>query len=96
MAFVGLSDSYEQYYQAIRRCWRFGQTRPVRAYIVLTEPEEAIYANVLRKEREAEAMPPSWSSTSRPFEKAEIGNVAAETPPHANRCGCRPGWDGAA
>src|SRR5207237_8804485 len=33
------SHSYEQYYQAIRRCWRFGQTRPVRVEIVATDGE---------------------------------------------------------
>lgn len=56
MAFVGLSDSYEQYYQAIRRCYRYGQARVVRAHIVLSELESQIAANVLRKEREAAAM----------------------------------------
>ena len=35
MAFVGLSDSYESYYQAIRRCWRYGQTEPVAAHIIV-------------------------------------------------------------
>lgn len=53
MVFVGLSDSYEQYYQAIRRCWRYGQTRPVRVHIVLSDLEHQIAANVTRKEREA-------------------------------------------
>lgn len=56
MAFVGLSDSYEQYYQAIRRCYRYGQTRRVRAHIVLSELESQIAANVSRKERDAAAM----------------------------------------
>lgn len=53
MAFVGLSDSYEAYYQAIRRCYRFGQRRPVDAHIVLSELESEIAANVARKERDA-------------------------------------------
>ena len=53
MAFVGLSDSYEAYYQAIRRCYRYGQTRVVHAHIVLSELEGQIAANVARKEREA-------------------------------------------
>lgn len=53
MVFVGLSDSYEQYYQAIRRCYRYGQTRVVDAHIVLSELESQIAANVARKEREA-------------------------------------------
>jgi hypothetical protein len=53
MAFVGLSDSQEQYYQAIRRCYRYGQKRPVQVHIVLSELEGQIAANVTRKEREA-------------------------------------------
>lgn len=53
MAFVGLSDSYEQYYQSIRRCYRYGQQRIVRAHVVLSEIENQIAANILRKEREA-------------------------------------------
>jgi hypothetical protein len=46
MAFVGLSDSYEAYYQAIRRCWRYGQARPVDAHVVLSELEGHIPLNV--------------------------------------------------
>lgn len=56
MAFVGLSDSYEAYYQAIRRCYRFGQTRVVEAHVVLSELEGQIAQNVERKEREAAAI----------------------------------------
>jgi hypothetical protein len=56
MAFVGLNDSYETYYQAIRRCYRYGQTRVVRAHIVLSELEAQIAANVARKERDAAHM----------------------------------------
>lgn len=55
-AFVGLSDSWEQYYQAIRRCWRYGQTRPVHAHIVLSDIEAEIAANVARKDAEASAL----------------------------------------
>jgi superfamily II DNA or RNA helicase len=56
MVFCGLSDSYESYYQAIRRCWRFGQTEPVRAHVIVSELEAQIADNVRRKELEAEAM----------------------------------------
>lgn len=55
MAFVGMSDSYEAYYQAIRRCWRYGQTRPVQAHIVVSALESQIAENVRRKERQAAA-----------------------------------------
>lgn len=53
MAFVGISDSYEAYYQAIRRCWRFGQSHPVDAHIVVSEIEQEIVRNVQAKEAEA-------------------------------------------
>jgi len=56
MAFVGLGDSYEQYYQAIRRCYRFGQTRPVEAHVVLSTLESQIAINVQRKEATALAV----------------------------------------
>jgi hypothetical protein len=56
MAFVGLSDSWESYYQSIRRCYRFGQTRTVRAHIVVSALEQQIVENVRRKEEEADRM----------------------------------------
>jgi len=56
MIFVGLSDSYEMLYQAIRRCWRFGQTQPVNVYIVISEQEGAVKANIERKEQDFERM----------------------------------------
>jgi hypothetical protein len=54
--FVGLSDSYEQYYQAVRRCWRFGQTMPVKAYVVTADTEGAVVMNIMRKEEDAKKM----------------------------------------
>lgn len=53
MVFVGLSDSYESYYQAVRRCWRFGQTRPVDVTIVASHREQTVLDNIARKERQA-------------------------------------------
>lgn len=73
MAFVGLSDSFADYHQAIRRCWRFGQDRPVHAYVVLTDLEEPIYRNVLRKEREFEHMTSELVKYVGDFQRAEIG-----------------------
>ena len=52
MIFVGASHSYEQTYQAIRRCWRFGQKAPVDVHIIRAETEGAI---VMNYERKAEA-----------------------------------------
>jgi helicase-like protein/SNF2 domain-containing protein len=56
MAFVGLSDSWEAYYQSIRRCWRYGQTRQVDAHIVLSQLESQIAGNVARKEQQTSRM----------------------------------------
>ena len=56
MVFVGLSDSFEQVFQAIRRCWRFGQEREVNVYIVISEQEGAVLENIKRKERDFEIM----------------------------------------
>lgn len=53
MAFVGLSDSYEQIYQAVRRCWRFGQAREVHCYVITAETEGAVVRNIERKEKQA-------------------------------------------
>ncbi len=50
------SHSFEQYYQAVRRCWRFGQTRPVRVDVVHTEGEARVMENLQRKASQAERM----------------------------------------
>jgi len=51
--FLGLSDSYEQFYQATRRCWRFGQKKAVDVNIVTSSTEGAVTENIKRKERDA-------------------------------------------
>jgi len=52
MIFVGLSDSWESYYQAIRRCWRFGQKKPVHVHIVSADTEGAVVENIRRKDQQ--------------------------------------------
>lgn len=56
MIFVGLSDSYELLYQAIRRCWRFGQENTVNVHIITSEAEGAVKDNIDRKEKQAARM----------------------------------------
>jgi hypothetical protein len=94
--FCGLSDSFSAYHQALRRSWRFGQTRPVHAYIVLTEPEEPIYANVLRKEKDFEAMTDELVKHVAEFEKAELGTVGNRVAYGATQPMTLPTWLGAA
>lgn len=56
VAFCGMSHSYEQFYQAVRRCWRFGQSSPVSVHVFVTDLEETIVENVLRKKDDSEGM----------------------------------------
>lgn len=56
VAFVGVSYSYESFYQAVRRCWRFGQTQPVNVHVVMAQTEAAIWATVTRKAGDHESM----------------------------------------
>ena len=56
MAFVGLSDSWEQFYQAIRRCYRFGQTREVNAHLIIADTEGAVLKNIKDKDAAAGEM----------------------------------------
>lgn len=91
-AFVGLSDSFEAYHQIIRRFWRYGQQRTVQAYVVLSEPEEAIYANVKRKEREFEAMTDELIRHVADWERAEIGHVAPRSETQHEQPMMLPRW----
>ncbi|MBQ1450556.1 MAG: hypothetical protein IIZ12_06475 [Eggerthellaceae bacterium] len=56
IAFCGISHSYEQFYQAVRRCWRFGQERSVHVHIFITDAEQAVVSNVLRKKEDTSGM----------------------------------------
>lgn len=56
MIFVGLSDSFESYYQAMRRCWRFGQSESVNVYIIISAREGAVKSNIERKQADNEQM----------------------------------------
>lgn len=72
MAFVGIGDSFEQYYQGIRRCWRFGQTKPVDAHIVVSDAERAVVQNVRRKEAAHDALSRDLLEHMRDFEREEL------------------------
>lgn len=55
-AYVGLSHSYEQFYQSVRRIYRFGQTKPVHAHIITTSADGSVVQNIQRKEHQATEM----------------------------------------
>jgi len=72
MLFLGLSDSWESYYQCIRRQWRFGQVNPVNVYIILSDVERAIYQNVLRKEQIATSLHKELMKFVKNYELKEL------------------------
>ena len=77
--FVGLSDSFEKYYQAIRRCWRFGQTKPVDAYLIASKAEGAVKDNIERKQMQATKFMYELSKRTKDILIAEINNATKMT-----------------
>lgn len=72
MIFVGASHSYEQTYQAVRRCWRFGQTRPVNVHVIRAQTESAIVANYQRKEADAKRLADATSAFVKDIVMADV------------------------
>lgn len=76
--FVGLSDSWEAYYQAIRRQWRFGQDRVVHCHIVSADVEGAVVDNIKRKDAQHEELSASMMEHMRDFMRQEVLGATAE------------------
>ena len=72
MIFVGLNDSFEALFQAVRRCWRFGRVGAVNAYFIASELEGAVVANVAAKEARFETMLDAMAEHMRAFSTQEI------------------------
>lgn len=73
MAFFGLSDSWETYYQCVRREWRYRQTSPVDVHIVMSDAEAAVYQNVMRKDALARRLREKLIQAVRRYELSELG-----------------------
>jgi hypothetical protein len=69
---VGVSHSYERFYQRIRRCHRFGQKHQVRVDIISSELESDVVRSLLAKQENASAMADKMSSYTRAFVKANV------------------------
>lgn len=76
--FVGLSHSWEQWYQAIRRTYRFGQARPVECYMISSEAEGAVAKNLRRKHEAAESMIGSMLEEMGDIEREELSGLHRE------------------
>lgn len=93
MCFVGVKDSYESTYQAIRRCWRFGQKREVHVHVFASELEGEVVKNLERKERDAFVMSEALSVETREMVKAEIMGQKRQTNAYgANTKAKVPAW----
>jgi hypothetical protein len=79
MVFVGLDHSFEKLFQAIRRCYRFGQKNPVDVHIVLSEAERSVLRNIQRKEAEAEKMAIGMAQAMGEIQRANVRGIVRET-----------------
>jgi DNA modification methylase len=77
--FVGIDDSWEQFYQAIRRSWRFGQKRPVDIHLIVTDTQGAVLQNLKDKEARAEEMAAGVISHMRAEMQRNLGMQTERT-----------------
>jgi superfamily II DNA or RNA helicase len=78
-ALVGLSDSYEEFYQLIRRFWRFGQMKEVNAHVIISSLEGAVLANIHRKDSDARKMASEMVRHMADISSVEIKGLSKET-----------------
>ncbi len=78
--FASLSHSYEQYYQAIRRSWRFGQTGQVVCHVVIAETEHGIWRNVQRKAADHDKMKRAMSEAMRGAQTESVRKIYTRAP----------------
>lgn len=77
--FCGLSDSYERFYQAVRRCWRFGQEHEVNCYIILSEKEVSILENIKKKQAQMDEMQKHMTALMKEVTLSEIKHTTRIT-----------------
>lgn len=91
--FTGLSDSFEQYYQAVRRSWRFGQKEQVKVYVITSEKEGAVVKNIKRKERDFETMLHGMISATQEITKKNIKETSREIEKYMTGTDAGNGWE---
>jgi len=92
MAFCGLSHSYEQFYQAVRRCWRYGQTQPVSVDVVVSDQETAIVANVISKRDASDEMKEQMTRRSMRI-RTDESMTARDSMPYVTDAEHGENWD---
>ena len=95
--FVGLNDSWEQYYQAVRRFWRYGQTSPVDAHLIAAETEGNVVQNLRRKEADADRMMAAMVAQTKDLTSIAVRGSVRDVPTYAPQKKMEsPSWLGAA
>ena len=92
VVFLGLSDSYESFYQAVRRFWRFGQKKPVDCYVVTSSAEGEVVKNIQRKEKDANRMAEEMVSNMHELNKENIRGSARTSVPYVEDVAQGDGW----
>ena len=93
MIFTGLSDSYEQYYQALRRCWRFGQDHKVNVWIIISAKEGCVKENIERKQTDFIKMQTEMIKHTKEITKKELQKTCRiSTPYEPNTHLILPDW----
>lgn len=72
MIFFGLNDSWELFYQSIRRMWRYGQFQDVNVHIIMTNYEIEILENIMRKDLQARRLKKGLIEHIKKFEEGEL------------------------
>lgn len=94
MIFTGLSDSYEQYYQALRRCWRFGQSEQVNVYIIISSKEGCVKENIERKQKDFAKMQQEMTELTKEITKKELRSTCRISTPYEPQIHIKlPMWD---
>lgn len=83
VGFVGVTDSWESYYQAVRRCWRFGQQHTVNVFLFVSDQEGAVLKNLERKEIDAQAMFEALSAETASAVRSEVIGQRRQTNKYA-------------
>ncbi len=92
MVFAGLDDSFETFYQSIRRCYRFGQSKVVNVHLVSSESEGAVKANLERKQAQANDMAESMVQHMRELTARQIKGVTMEKSEYKREVAQGQGW----
>lgn len=94
MVFVGLSDSFEEMFQSVRRCWRYGQKNEVTVHVVIGEAEGAVLRNIQRKESDFEKMADEMVKNMIGFQ--DVRATVRDTSDYKAKAAKVPAWLGGA